>query len=887
MAAPEFVLKVTPPRPPRAAIQRAWLQRLGDEGRERTAMTVIAPAGFGKTTLLVQWRRHWMEEGVVVAWFRAHETDDAARFTTGLVHAMHVASGRAAFDSLGTQFAGDPGGDVEALTELLGEIAHMGKPTMMMIDDAERLPEDTAQQSLRYLLDNAPPNFHIVIASRVPVPTEILRELRAKGEVLAVDTNDLRFTLEESTALLRQRLGQRLPLDDCAKLHDLTGGWPLGLQLVASTIEREPDIAAAFHAVSARHGDIEAFFLDALVSRLPPEMTEFLVRTSILEHLEAASCKAVTGDPGAQEMLDRLQTETPIMMPAGREGALQVHQLARDFLLGRFERLPREEQAALHARAAQWFAGQERFHEAAMHAFAMGDTAQAHAFAARALLTLTLEGKVLEARGWLDRIPRAIVDDDVNIRVAAAWVLSIGPGNAEALKTTMTELEDPALPAHLGFIAARAAGAASVYGDRIGLLPGILETWEHSHWKVTIPVDEPQQTIAMSNARAVIAFNAGHMQATREELAGLPPEIEHKVAPMPMGNRTMLDSLSHLIEGDARLAEDILTPALVIVERTEGRRSLLACVYASVLAAALLERDRPADAETLLAYRLDVIDHVGLPDNILIAYRTLVYVALADNDEHRALLVLQSLSTLAQARQIPRLSVYALAERIRIHALAERIETAEVQLRELDDLASAFDVPALAVFKPRVALANAIAHAYVSIARRDFKQANAHLDAAERLALQTGRRRDGMAVMVLRAVAAGLPDGAQLLTEALSLAALGGCDRLLADTHPLAVRMRADMARNSETPVATHPMPHRAPGRRTHLSAPHGGLLTLKEAEILALIDKGMANKVIARTMGISPETVKWHVKNLSQKLAAGTRQHAVDRARMLGLLAH
>jgi LuxR family maltose regulon positive regulatory protein len=146
-----------------------------------------------------------------------------------------------------------------------------------------------------------------------------------------------------------------------------------------------------------------------------------------------------------------------------------------------------------------------------------------------------------------------------------------------------------------------------------------------------------------------------------------------------------------------------------------------------------------------------------------------------------------------------------------------------------------------------------------------------------------------LTVEVLRAVIARRqrdPNALALLTEARDLARLAGWERLLVETHPFAVQMGAELdadtrAQAPEAPAA--PRPQR-PERRTAL---RGGLLTMKEAEILALLDKGMSNKAIARAMEISHETVKWHIKNLSLKLSAGTRKHAVDRARLLGLLVH
>ena len=135
------------------------------------------------------------------------------------------------------------------------------------------------------------------------------------------------------------------------------------------------------------------------------------------------------------------------------------------------------------------------------------------------------------------------------------------------------------------------------------------------------------------------------------------------------------------------------------------------------------------------------------------------------------------------------------------------------------------------------------------------------------------------------------PHALRLLAEAVSLAAIGGNERLLADTHPLAVRMGAELKAAPTVKIKaaeseSEPRPSSA-SNPTQTAAPRGGLLTTKEAEILALLGKGMSNKLIARAMDISDETVKWHIKNVFLKLAAGNRRHAVDRARLLGLLTH
>src|SRR5262249_22608847 len=193
--------------------------------------------------------------------------------------------------------------------------------------------------------------------------------------------------------------------------------------------------------------------------------------------------------------------------------------------------------------------------------------------------------------------------------------------------------------------------------------------------------------------------------------------------------------------------------------------------------------------------------------------------------------------------------------------------------------------------EPEYRLSAAIARAYGALAGFDPVSADEHLKVADALAVSTRRKRDALTVMVLRAVTArqrGKDKALPLLSEALGLAAIGGIDRLLGDTHPQAAVMQAELQPVQPVPASKTPADE-SRSARAEPSRPviaTSGLLTPKEAEVLGLLNAGLSNKLIAKTMDISDETVKWHLKNLFSKLSAGTRKHAVDRARLLGLVA-
>lgn len=886
MSEPEFILKTTPPRLPRTAVERERFSKIWDIVRERTAIAVVAPAGFGKTTLLAQWRRRWLAQGALVAWLTVDRQDDPSRFNRALLHSVRVASGRAPGEEGGQPGAAFDPFSIEALTGLLADIAGLGKQTVLIIDDVERLPETTSLHSLVYLLYNAPPNLHVMMGSRQPLPFQT-GELAAKGNMAVFKAADLRLQPEESVAILEKRFGSRLSLDECMRLHEATEGWPIGLQLAVAAIEPESDLSAAIASLSGRHSGIERYFIESLFSRQSERVAGFLTRIAILDRMSAEMCGAIAGEEDAAAFLDQLLLDTPILIVAEHQDWYRLHPLVRDFLLSRFEQLPTAERRELHARACRWFAGREQFPEAASHALAAGDESLAQSYAAKSLWILRSQGKVAEAQAWLERIPGDVIAADVNLRLIAAWAMALGERNAEAFRIARDVLDDPGVDAQTQFVAALVASSATGYSDRLGLVPDLFLRWPEFPADIT----EPVRALTYRNSMANLRLHGGQTDAVRQTLV-LPEGVtDVGTAQLALAFRTMLLGLSHLWDGSVFQAEAVLRPALVQAERNAGRRSVVACLHAAVLAACLWERDQPAAAQALLADRLDMIERTGFPDTILLAYLTLARVAASQGDERRALQLLHGLDELAERRCLPRLALHGLAEQIRLHARHGRHETVERLLRRLDELEARFDVEAFRPYLPQYRLAAAIATTQAAIARQDLDIAERQVGLADEWAQSLNRQRDALTLKVLRAVLAYRRDrglAQSLLFEAQSLAAIGGNLRLLADACPEAEAMASELRSDAAPmPAIGAVVAKEAEATAARPALLRCGPLTPKEAEVLRLLDDGMSNKLIARALEISDETVKWHLKNLFTKLSAGNRKHAVDRARLLGLVGH
>jgi LuxR family maltose regulon positive regulatory protein len=873
----EFVLKSTPPRLTRSALERERFVTLWDEVRDCTAIAVIATAGFGKTTLLSQWRLHWLGQGAFVAWLTVDAEDEPARFAQGLLHALRAATGRPGFAALAGRAALQSGQELEAVTALLAEVAQLGSETVLVLDDAERLPEASVRGLLAYLVHNAPPNLHVLVGSRQALAVATA-ELSAKGKLAVLRTEDLRLRQEESISILQRRLGGRIDLDGCVRLHDACEGWPIGLQLAAATVERSSDTAAAIASLSGRQGDLGDYFMQSLFSRLPQRLADFLVRVSILERFSPELAEALIAGGDAAQCLQLINQETPFLIYAEEKELLRLHPLARDFLLERFEQLPAEDRDIYHCRAYHWFARRDRFHEAASHALAAGDLPATHAHAARALWTLGTQGRLAQAEAWLQRIPAEVLAKDVELGLVAAWIMVFGERHGEALATAQAVLGDPGAEPRLLLIASRVAAGAASYSDRLGLIPAILE-------RAPDPTDmdgDPLFLLAYQNTRALLHLHAGEGAEVRALAAKAPAEDSSDSLPLALAFSRVLAGLSHLWDGNLAQVRATLQAPLQEAERETGRRGMVACMYAAVLAAAARDGGDPEQALALLADRLDAIERTGLPDTVMLAYLTLARVALDRDDERRALSVLENLCEYARRRQLPRLLLHGLAERLRIHARSKRAESAAELLVRIEELDTRFAHPDLRPFRQQYDLLLALARAQSALARDDLAVAERSLVSADAIANLLGRHRYALQAKALRAVLAhrqGEPRALAMAREAFELAELGGYHRLAADAPLLFAELLAG-------PRAA--LPSQAPAPRSAPSRPAigGGLLTPKEARILELLDQGMSNKLIARAMEISDETVKWHLKNLFAKLSAGTRKHAVGRARLLGLIA-
>ncbi len=411
--APILATKLFVPPPRERLVARSRLRDRLAAARGGRVTLIAAAAGWGKSTLLADWA---LEAPGRVAWLSLDTADDEPRrFLNYVIAALRTAQAIGGDELLGV-LSPKPEALQAAATELLNAIALRGAPVSLVLDDYHAVESRPVHDVVQFLIDHLPPNLHLVIATRADPPLALSR-LRARGLLLELRGDDLRFTTEETGAFLNGAMGLALDAGDVAELERRTEGWVVGLQMAAISMSgREGS-----HAFVQRFGGSNRYVLDYLtdevLDRQSAGVRQFLLRTSILTRLSPALCDAVMQRDDSQAVLDQLDAANLFLIPLDDVrywyryhhlfATLLQHHLSRACGTG--------EVADLHRRAAAWYEASRMPEPALEHALAAGDVKHAVAIVAAHSLPRMWAGETATVMRWLDRLPQEAVDNDVEL----------------------------------------------------------------------------------------------------------------------------------------------------------------------------------------------------------------------------------------------------------------------------------------------------------------------------------------------------------------------------------------------------------------------------------------------------------------------------------------
>ncbi len=429
------VLLATKLRPPAVRDQVVARERLLEPLRAGSGLRlslVACPAGYGKTTLLAEWRAAEAARKPV-AWLTLDEGDnDPVVFWSYVIEALRKACPAVSLPT-SPQMVGAASIVEMVLPRLVNELDELGE-VALILDDFHRLSGNVARESIAWLVDHAPPTFQLVLSTRTE-PGLPLAALRAHGELLELRAGDLRFTSKEADAFLNGRLGLGLTPGDVEGLVAKTEGWPAGLYLAALSLRHAGDR----HAFVRRFGGSNRHVVDFLVTEVlqahEPPIQALMLRTSVLERLSGPLCDAVLEQDGTAAMLDALSRSNLFLVPLDDEGGwYRFHHLFAQLLRVELERCEPGLAPALHRRAYAWHRDHGTAGEAIGHAIEAGAFAEAAEMIRGPWISYANTCRYDTVLAWLRRLPEEILSGDVHLLLIKAWVLSLSARQDEAAR---------------------------------------------------------------------------------------------------------------------------------------------------------------------------------------------------------------------------------------------------------------------------------------------------------------------------------------------------------------------------------------------------------------------------------------------------------------------
>jgi LuxR family maltose regulon positive regulatory protein len=774
--------------------------------------------------------------------------------------------------------------------EAIDSLAASAAPLAIFLDDFERVSHPDAHTLVARLIATLGPAQQLVIGSR-EVPDLGLAKLRASGHLVEIGADKLRFSAEETRRFLLDLRACAWGPEVVSLLHARSEGWPAALQLAVLALGDSPEGAERLRGFGGTLAEVADYLATEVLERLPADLREFALATSILGSFSAELAEAVTGMPDGAALIDRVGRANLFLVSLDAERRwFRYHALAGEFLRARLERAGAARIPEMHRRAALWLAANGRPAEAVEHALRSGDEALAAHTMERCSTELLHEGRIETLLRWAAQIPaaRLAAHPALHFEAALANVVSHRYAEARRLIEAFDAEADESAPRRRRDSAMLRFNFA-IWSDQ---LQGLREALNEA--VALFSAADGFVYASMLNCVGYLAFLEGSPDMGRSALAAAKVSPHHRDNEVVRAYSEAQAAMAHLARGELRDARDTANAEFERLAAAGSRYGTSRAIAAIVLADAHYERNELAAARVLLDEYMGIAADSCIPDLIVTAFLERSRIARREGEGAAADETIARLQRLGEERGLARLVASALFEKSRV-ALAEgRIETAAAHVRE----ASAHEFWKLPVF--RGTFGNDLENPDIGAARLAlFNGATASiapLEACLGQAEGTGRRRRAMKLRILLAQALWLsgqrrPAMSELLT-ALQSAAPEGLVRVLADEpwvlpdmlsyadRPLDPAVRA-FARK----VAEACAPSFSGSSRQDAGDGEKRILSARELQVLALLTRGLSNKLIAAELDRSEATIATHLRRIYEKLGAHNRTQAIATARRAGLL--
>ncbi len=871
-----------PPLQPGLVLRPRLIQQL-NAGLDGKLTLISAPAGFGKTTIASEWLR---QSGRPVAWLALDELDnDPLRFLTYLLRAIQTVQPGFGSDLLETLSTANPQDfdpvPVHFLEMLAAEISTIPMPFLLALDDYHVITRSVIQAVPQFLLNHQPAYLHLALVSRTDPPWPLGR-LRARREMSEIRVADLRFTPQEAAEFLNTSMGLRLTEAEVAALETRTEGWIAGLHLAALSLQGQANPQEIIASLAGSHRFIADYLIEEVLEKQPPDVQDFLLKTSVLDQMNAALCDAVTDRSNSQATLLQLEQSNLFLLPLDQERKwYRYHHLFSDLLRIKLGQAHPGLTTELQRRAAVWHSSQGRRLDALHYALEAGDIQMAeHLFAGNVFLLFN-QDEVGAAFRKLETIPVSMVSDKPWLGIARAFLLenSQFQKSHQILETVAAHIENMPESAEKARLRGHLESAwADIYGSQGDVANTVYHAQQAEIWLPPAEVELRATNMAQwGDILSKDGYNPDAMPILQRALElALQAEKPHAVvmaaAALAMGHM----GAGHLHEAH-RVCQQALDIAADYHQRTHQEIAATSMNYA-ILARIYIEWNEAEKSSQFGFKGLALSERSGHIGAEVMCREYLGHTLMFSGDLAQAMQVYQRALELAAKIS---LWVEQMVVSLIVDGLLDREPVDEVAVQEYlrvyDDAQTEYPF----TMKARLLFKTGQPAAALDVVDRSLAGMNepaARLmmrpHVLRALALQALGDESAALEALAQALALAEPDNRMMtfLREGQAMEKL----LFLADRQSICPnftrRLLAAFAQRSKPVEQLVPEALLEP-------------FSERELEVLRLLATDLDAPKIAEKLVISTNTVRTHIKNLYRKLNAHNRYAAIARARELKLL--
>jgi len=891
---------------PKSVDRDRLLTRLNNR-HGRKLITVVAPAGYGKTTLVTQWIH---SQECTYCWLALDESDnDTRRFWQYVVGTFSNT-----LKSLGHEpqhLLAQKELPIEAVvTALVNEISSISNeaPVYLILDDYHLIDNTEIHQTISFLIDYLPPSVQLIITSRVEPSLPVAR-WRVKNIIDEIHAHDLAFSIEESRLFFNEYMNLNLSDEDIALAREKTEGWVAAMQLAVISTQGNPSSVSNLEFFKSYSGEdrlISDYVLSEILDAQSDDVKEFLLTTSCLIRLNAGLCNALRDNNNSQLYLDKLNQINLFIIPLDTQNNwFRYHDLFRESLLQRLKHSNPEKLKVLQKRAINWLLDQGHMHEAIYQLIQLEDWQWLSKVLEERGNTLIHEGHHLPVLEWLSHLSEETLDEHPRLLMLKVWALFFG-NKIDIISPLLSRLEDIldkrvcdshpeaqdalALHSEISLIRSHLARSQSDISTASHLTQQVLDDLNNS--------DMPLKSVTYYGL-GMDCFAKGDLKSARSALeASIQHGKKEKKYSTVLSSTGLLGWILYH-QGELDLARETCTENQLWIDsyHDQSQPKLISCWQNCALAQIYKEKNQITVAESYINPLLKHLEAGTEPGQHILIQYTRAHLAFSVGNFNDAISWLDDALNVFDHKKTSLTfeppSIEALRARCYL-ALNEPEKAghwAKIARRTNSSTASPVNKEQIATTIARSLIANGHYQDAINSIASVFDEAK-----------QGGHVKHLIELWTVKALAhAKLNDvenARSSINEALVLATKDRFIRIFCEEAP-EVRDLILLADNNAIPNSYKTELHLALdiNEKTQQSPQTAQIsdlvsdnslqepLSQREQEVLTLINAGLANKVIANQLFLAPATIKAHIRNIYGKIGAKSRTEALAKAREFGLL--